>query len=336
MATADCRDGGGEGETLGDESARIRAVFGAEAKLVEEWTDVKFELLPLDDVARVQYTPRFRLVFGLLVAAQALRERSERGLRLAKRAIELVKSHVSAWRYRLECARALAAEDDSVWNVEAASVGKLLLKSPKNYQAWDYRRACVQGTGKYADETMYIEVALNQDAKNYHAWAHRQWLLRGGHLNTEEEINTCNRLLDDDLRNNSAWNHLYIVVKPLYLKERAMHVTAALERVKAAPTNQALWNFVAALVRSGVDSSEPRAVAAEVVKNDQTNVAARRFLLRTAPDAEHAISECGALAHVDTMRQRYWEFRARQWRAVHERIISSTKSDKKKQHNDSA
>lgn len=72
-----------------------------------------------------------------------------------------------------------------VWHAESVSVGKLLLKSPKNYQAWNYCRARVRGRRKCESETSYIEVPINQDAKNYQAWVHRQRLLRGGRLNAE-------------------------------------------------------------------------------------------------------------------------------------------------------
>ena len=47
---------------------------------------------------------------------------------------------------------------------------------------------------------------LQMDAKNYHAWAHRQWVLKKFGL-WSGELDMISRFLDDDLRNNSAWNH---------------------------------------------------------------------------------------------------------------------------------
>ena len=50
------------------------------------------------------------------------------------------------------------------------------------------------------------------DAKNYHAWGHRQWVLRtfGG---WEEELAYVEELLQEDLRNNSAWNQRFYVLQ---------------------------------------------------------------------------------------------------------------------------
>ena len=50
------------------------------------------------------------------------------------------------------------------------------------------------------------------DAKNYHAWGHRQWVLRtfGG---WEDELAYVEELLQEDLRNNSAWNQRFYVLQ---------------------------------------------------------------------------------------------------------------------------
>lgn len=49
------------------------------------------------------------------------------------------------------------------------------------------------------------------DAKNYHAWSHRQWVLSTYGL-WDKEMEFVDRLLEDDVRNNSVWNHRYYVV----------------------------------------------------------------------------------------------------------------------------
>lgn len=42
--------------------------------------------------------------------------------------------------------------------------------------------------------------------------ANRQWLVRRFNLWENGEIEYLNELLDDDVRNNSAWNHRFFVL----------------------------------------------------------------------------------------------------------------------------
>ena len=70
------------------------------------------------------------------------------------------------------------------------------------------------------------------DQKNYHAWQHRQWVLQtfklfdqvcklhsaGAELSgyddiLEQELEFIDKLLLDDIRNNSAWNQRFFVVQ---------------------------------------------------------------------------------------------------------------------------
>ena len=74
-------------------------------------------------------------------------------------------------------------------------------------------------------------VILADDAKNYHAWQHRQWVIKvgvAGWVSTVrsslgclllqtfslwgEELHYVDRLIQEDLRNNSAWNQRYFIV----------------------------------------------------------------------------------------------------------------------------
>lgn len=50
------------------------------------------------------------------------------------------------------------------------------------------------------------------DAKNYHVWSYRQWLVRRFDLWDEGELEATEQLIEDDVRNNSAWNHRFFVV----------------------------------------------------------------------------------------------------------------------------
>lgn len=82
-----------------------------------------------------------------------------------------------------------------------------------------------------SQELDFAAELLNEDAKNYHAWQHRyilyyfqrihfsiiidfifsQWVVKEFSL-YKGELDYCNLLLAEDVRNNSAWNHRYFVI----------------------------------------------------------------------------------------------------------------------------
>lgn len=51
-----------------------------------------------------------------------------------------------------------------------------------------------------------------QDAKNYHVWSYRHWLVRHFKLwDNPRELRDVDALIDADVRNNSAWNHRFVL-----------------------------------------------------------------------------------------------------------------------------
>lgn len=51
-----------------------------------------------------------------------------------------------------------------------------------------------------------------QDSKNYHVWTYRHWLVRHFKLwDQPRELEDVEALLKADVRNNSAWNHRYML-----------------------------------------------------------------------------------------------------------------------------
>lgn len=320
MGTAERNANGGA--TFDENGINTDAALDSAVDVLAEWADVEYEALPLDEVACIEYDRRFSAVFGLLAAVRAQPERSARGLRLAKEAISLCKAHVSAWQLREECASALAARaaaPEQVWRAELAGVGAIIMSSAKNYQAWNYRRVVVEALRAHSEETMFIDVLLDADAKNYHAWAHRQWLFTHGVLQRDLELAFVDVMLDADVRNNSAWNHRWLLVRDLCAAATlADELATALLRLPAAPRNEALWGFAAALVRAGA-SPEPALIAATAtVASDARNVPARRFLVLTASldTAEDAAGHCDVLAGTDIVRAKYWAFRSASWRRL--------------------
>ena len=89
------------------------------------------------------------------------------------------------------------------------------IKYMKTYQIWHHRRLLLMKTRDPAPELQLIGKVLRVDSKNYHTWSYRQWIL--AHFNDEQRLWAGERpyveaLLEDDIRNNSAWHHRFFVV----------------------------------------------------------------------------------------------------------------------------
>ena len=61
--------------------------------------------------------------------------------------------------------------------------------------------------GSSKGEADFISQMFELDAKNYHVWSYRQWLVRRFELWDEGELEATEKLIEEDVRNNSAWNH---------------------------------------------------------------------------------------------------------------------------------
>lgn len=104
-------------------------------------------------------------------------------------------------------------------------------ENPKNYQIWQHRRVIVAMIGDGSREKEFCEKIFEEDAKNYHAWAHRQvlrgidgwWFVSYAFLSHRQwavqtfnlwdgEIEFVDKCLEEDVRNNSAWNHVSVCV----------------------------------------------------------------------------------------------------------------------------
>lgn len=286
-----------------------------EPTIYDEWRDVPFSPLQPNDVVAIDFTQDFRTLYGLFLAARALPERSERSMRLARAVIEHNKSDVSAWQFRCECAERLAeSQGSALWQRELPSAASLIMKSPKNYQAWEYRRFVSRRQSQPDAELEFVNVMLDMDAKNYHAWSHRQWLVREGLVGSDELAATA-WYIESDLRNNSAWNHRWLVVKGLEKDAREQQLVWALDMVSRAPRNGSAWNFVQALVASGADADRAKQAARLFLSHDAENVTALRFLVMNGdPDDKlDVVKRCDALMRLDPVRVKYWAFKRQKW-----------------------
>lgn len=93
--------------------------------------------------------------------------------------------------------------------------------------ARQHRKLIVSALGDASHELEFISQVLQVDSKNYHTWVYRQWVLShfGGLAKGDKkaggpgegqfadlwrgELAYVDKLLREDVRNNSAWSHRY-------------------------------------------------------------------------------------------------------------------------------
>ena len=173
--------------------------------------------------------------------------------------------------------------------------------NPKNYQIWNYRKQCVKRTAQPQRELDFIVTMLDDegagDAKNYHAWAYRQWLLVTYPGLWAGELPLTERLLADDILNNSAWNHRFFcvchseaeraegeVAEAVALRE----VGWAMERLGRVPENEAAWSYALSWCR-------PMPVGSGATTSDAAMAAARDLCLEGCEGLEAEQPGCVAL-----------------------------------------
>lgn len=111
--------------------------------------------------------------------------------------------------YRAQCVLSLQIplRDEIAW------LNPTALEHLKNYQIWNHRQTIIDALGSAEGEADFIAEMLVSDTKNYHVWSYRQWLVRRFDMfGDEEEVRWTESMIEEDVRNNSAWNHRFYVV----------------------------------------------------------------------------------------------------------------------------
>ncbi|KAL4422871.1 hypothetical protein ABPG75_009068 [Micractinium tetrahymenae] len=250
-----------------------------------EWADMAPRALPAtpQPVVAIGRDELLGDLMDYLWAAVEAGELSERVLSLTEEIIrDLNSSNYTVWEWRWRCIEALggvAARGEQ----EKALTRSVATANPKNYQLWNHRRrlALALGPGQAEEEMAFSAACLQHDAKNYHAWAHRQAVLLalagggttagyGGSSTGDAassaaqqvqaqalwaaELAFTERLLREDLRNNSAWNQRIFVLRnappsaigpPAEAYDR--EVDFAARQLRQAPHNESCWEALRAL-----------------------------------------------------------------------------------------
>ncbi|KAJ5486173.1 hypothetical protein N7530_000473 [Penicillium desertorum] len=183
-----------------------------------EWASVT--PIDLDDgsssgampLATIAYPAEYLEATSYLRAVMAANEMSERALDLTKDVISMNPAHYTVWIYRAKILFAL----DKDLNEELNWLNDVSLKYLKNYQIWHHRQVLLSSKTHFPTfppkEADFLMEMFAQDSKNYHVWTYRHWLVRHFRLwDQPRELEDVEFLLKADVRNNSAWNHRYML-----------------------------------------------------------------------------------------------------------------------------
>ena len=228
------------------------------------WADI--QPIEQDDganaLATISYSDGYCECMSYLRGCMAANDLSPRVLELTEDVINMNPAHYTVWLYR---AKVLFANDCDLRN-ELLWLEPMSLKFQKNYQIWHHRQQVVERLGSCEGETAFIAKMFELDAKNYHVWSYRQWLVKRFGLWDKGELGDMDKLLDKDVRNNSAWNHRWYVVFGRADTEKVFadrevvqrELEYAQEKIRLAPQNQSPWNYIRGLSRKATgDASLP-------------------------------------------------------------------------------
>jgi len=73
-----------------------------------------------------------------------------------------------------------------------------------------------------------------------------QWAIKEFNL-WDQELDFVEKKLQEDFRNNSAWNHRYFVIKSttdMSVSVRNSEIQYAFQWLNKAPNNQSPWNYI--------------------------------------------------------------------------------------------
>ncbi|GAA5829804.1 hypothetical protein JCM3766R1_001312 [Sporobolomyces carnicolor] len=214
----------------------------------------------------IAYHEQYRDAMDMFRALIKKGEKSKRTLELTELIIQMNPGHYSVWKYRADTLLELKTELVQELELLDAMVKQHL----KSYQVWQHRRTIVLALDDPSRELDFTARALSFDAKNYHTWAYRQFILchfysdaemgsspasRSSRTSSKEErdkvwsgeLDYVEKLIRDDIRNNSAWNQRFFVAFESQMGgadvgEREIEYAKA--QLAISPNNPSAWNYL--------------------------------------------------------------------------------------------
>ncbi|KAG6007229.1 hypothetical protein E4U21_006248 [Claviceps maximensis] len=301
---------------------------------------------PADALAKIAYPDDYAEGVSYLRAVMAVQECSPRCLRLTEHIISMNPAHYTVWLYRFKIVQTLQIPipDEIGWLNEVA------VSNPKNYQIWHHRQLLIdyyfpsiaseeEMVKKLArTEIQLLNVMLMEDAKNYHVWSYRQYLVKKLGMWNIAELAATQNLIEDDVRNNSAWAHRFFISfsdpavstaglsatahdpkVPASLVDREL--SYAKEKIVLAPQNQSSWNYLrGVLAKGGRSLSDVVEFSSQFVKDlgEEGEDVKSSHALDLLADAHGQAGETGkaklCLQRLqekwDPIREGYWKHRA--------------------------
>ena len=235
-----------------------------------EWTDVVPIVQPesANPVVLIDYAREYVDAMNTWRAVYASNERSERVLDLTREIIRMNGGAYTVWHHRWELVRSLGVDLAE----EMRYAGEMSRANPKNYQVWNHMRLCSQAM-KHSGDANECElagvlneentrIALMMDAKNIHAWTQRAWAVRTFDQ-WESEMTFTERMIDDDVRNNSAWNQRFVCVHDSPggggfggeegVKRAEAELAFAECQLEKSRHNESAWNYIRGILKKMPD-----------------------------------------------------------------------------------
>ncbi|KAK8041360.1 prenyltransferase alpha subunit [Apiospora phragmitis] len=249
-----------------------------------EWDDVVPvpQMEPEAALSAIAYPEDYAESMSYLRAVMAANEHSPRCLKLTEHIISMNPAHYTVWLYRFANIQHLDVPllDEITW------LNGVALDYLKNYQIWHHRQLLVKRFAR--SERAFVMEMFAEDAKNYHVWSYRQYLTRKLGMWENEahgELDSIEGMIDDDVRNNSAWSHRFFLVfsNPRYADPDShatepdpkvpadfvdREIAYAQAKIELAPQNQSPWNYLrGVLVKGGRKFGSVQSFVEQYVQN---------------------------------------------------------------------
>ncbi|GAA5971708.1 hypothetical protein JCM3765_007623 [Sporobolomyces pararoseus] len=326
----------------------------------EGWEDL--QPVPQNDAPNclvpIAYHEQYRDAMDTFRALVQKGEKSQRTLEVTEGLIQMNPGHYSVWKYRADTLLELKTELVQELELLDAMVKHHL----KSYQVWQHRRTIVLALDDPSRELEFTAKALSFDSKNYHTWAYRQFILCHFYSDAEdkpssssttttkeerkrvwdEELEYVEKLIREDIRNNSAWNQRFFVAFESQMGGEDVgerEIQYAKTQLAISPNNPSAWNylrgvltrlsiplsnvlpFVLPLALNTPDSMPPNEppvsssaqlpawLAIEFLADAKSQEAEKE---KKKEIGEEAAVLFRSLVEYDPIRRFYWEFRAKE------------------------